>query len=115
VRAEFEATAARAKLIADRKAAVASAGLPVPAEELLSAAEETFNAAKTKAQGRVDALKAKGLPGTNGLVVRMAWCSEAEYAELAGLVDEALKVRGQRAEPFAVPAGSNSPAAGGVF
>ena len=87
----------------------------MPAEELLSAAEETFSGAKAKAQSRVEALKAKGMAATNGLVVRMAWCSEGEYAELAGLVDEALKVRGQRAEPFAVPEGSNSPAAGGVF
>ena len=115
VRAEFEAAAARAKLVADRKAAVASAGLPVPAEDLLSAAEETFKAAKTKAQSRVEALKAKGMAATNGLVVRMAWCSESEYAELAGLVDEALKGRGQRPEPFAVPAGSSSLAGGGVF
>jgi hypothetical protein len=114
VRAEFEATAARTKMIADRKAVVASAGLPVPAEDLLAAPEETFNAARTKAQGRVDTLKAKGLPNTNGLVSRMAWCSDAEYADLAGLVQEALKGRGQRTEPFAVPTGGN-PLPAGVF
>ena len=92
LRAEFAtetaATATRVALHGTRRTLLATAGLPVPAESLLSLSDEAFTAAQTVAAGRLAAFKAKGLGAS--LTPRMAYCSAEEYVDFEGLVAKAV-------------------------
>lgn len=86
--AETTAAAAKAKLLGDRRTLLATAGLPVPPESLLSGAEDIFAAAQTAAVARLAAFKAKGIE--TSLTPRMAYCSAEEYTDFEALVAKTL-------------------------
>ena len=103
----------------DRKAALTTAGLPLPDADgsaILRATEELFTAAKTTVEARLKAITEAGLELPAELLAAV-WGAEAEYKKFHKTVTSipALKVRAglATAEPFAtLPAGGGAASTG---
>ena len=121
LQAEMATQVAADKLATDRKAALTTAGLPLPDAEpnlglasaaILRAPEAEFAAAKATAETRLKAITEAGLELPAELLSAV-WGAEAEYKKFHKTVTSipALKVRAGQvtAEPFAtLPAGGGA-------
>jgi hypothetical protein len=107
---EQKAETEKKQLIETRKTALQTAGLPVPEkdlEKLLGGTPEEFEAAKTKVQGRITALKTKS--AYHSAFDRFMWASDADYGAFELLAADMKKATGpepfqQRNNPPAAPA-----------
>lgn len=107
VRDELAAAAAKAKVLTDRKAAVQTAGLPLPEDALLEGTDEEFTARQTVAATRVENLRKLGVSHNSATLVK-AWLPADQYDNFEKCAAELLSQlpRGRALEPFAGPAGT---------
>jgi len=95
------------KLVADRRTALASAKLPVPGEDVLSADDEAFKAKETEAKARIDKLAPFNLPAER--LTLLAWnTDQAVFDTVVATLAEAPAIK-KGGNPF-VP-GTPAPAA----
>lgn len=102
LRQEQEAREAAAKVVASRKDLLVKASLPLPeTDTVLGGTDHEFEAVKTKAVARVEALRKK-LP-TGSVLLAKAWLPDAEFEAFDRLAGEMLKHGGGAppAEPLA--------------
>ena len=103
----IESAKAEGKLLNDRKATLAAAGLPLPSDDALLLGEEAvFTARKDAAKSRVEILAGKGL-ALNGkaapLVARAAWLPDQDTFdhEVKNIIEPILGVASSRtADPL---------------
>lgn len=98
---EQKAEALRKQTIETRKAALQTAGLPLPEtdlEKLLGGTDEEFAAVQTKVDTRVKTLKAKN--AFHSQIGKFMWLGDSEYAAFEALAGE---IRKSTSEPLAQP------------
>lgn len=100
--AEQQAEATRKQTIETRKAALQTAGLPLPEadlEKLLGGTDEEFAATQTKVDTRVKALKAKN--AFHSQIGKFMWLDDANFAAFEALAGDIRKSTGH--EPLQQP------------
>ena len=106
------------KVVETRRTALATAGLPIPAEEILKLTEDDFKARQDKAKDHAEKLKATGL-SLNGTIGQIAWLDEPAFATELTRTQEILEhakasVGNRRLEPL-LGAGAGTTGVGGAF
>lgn len=106
---EFAAKELAAKTILDRKAAVQTAGLPMPrTDEIFALAEPEFLAVKAEAEKRLAPFKDKFAPNSQ-LASVFAWCAAADLPGWEANMQELAATKGGRPfEPLAGGSGGNN-------
>ncbi len=104
VRNEMAAKAAAEQKIAERKTALQTAGFPVPEtdmEKFLGGTDEEFNARRTRAQTRQEALKTQGYVIQSAHLLTNLWREDAEYKAFEKTIEEIPALK-SNADPLAV-------------
>lgn len=81
---------ARHALANGRRGALVTAGLPMPPESVLTAEEAVFDAARSEAVSRTEALKKKGVALNGAPVADLVWASKPDFEQRIGLIDAVL-------------------------
>lgn len=105
LRKEQADAAAAATLIAERKTALQTAGLPLPegaVESVLGAADDVFTAARTEVATRVKDLQKIGVANNSPLLAK-AWLPKEQYDTVHATTRETLATLKTGGEPFAKP------------
>lgn len=103
------------KLASDRRTALVTASLPIPADEaILLKPDAEFRPAQETAAKRVKDLTAKKVTLQPAMLSKLAWTDEADYTDRVALIDAAQKVPGTTPNPFAGGGGAGDSKYAGV-